>query len=173
VKRSERNRLIAWGLFVVWLAWIHVAEERLIASETLALATPDLAMVLFVGLLGAVDVRDVFPLAILAALTRKSFPVDPGIAILGGFLALAWLAVLLRSMVELRAPLWRATLAGVGAGGLAFWLELVRFARIGGAPPELEPLLPLAFTSWLAALALGSFAIRLPGLTPLRGREEW
>ncbi len=173
MRRTARNRLLAWGLLIVWFAWIHVLEERLLQSETLALATPDLAMVLFVGLLGAVDKRDVFPLAILAALARKSFSVDPGIAILSGFLALAWLAVLLRSMVELKSPLWRAALAAVGAMGLAFWLELVRFARTGGAPPQLEPLLPLAFTSCLAALALGSFAIRLPGLTPLRGRERW
>ena len=35
-----------------------------------------------------------------------------------------------------------AALAAAGATGLAFWLEVVRFARSGGALPQLEPLFP-------------------------------
>ena len=166
-------RLLAWLILVVWFAWIHVLQARMTESESLAFATPDLGMVLFVCLLGAIDKRDVFPLALLAALCRKGFSIDPGIAILSGFLALAWLAVLLRSLVELESPLWRAGLAMVGSVGFAFWLELVRYARGGGTLPQLEALLPLALTSGLAALALGGFAIRLPGLTPLRRKEQW
>jgi hypothetical protein len=169
---SSSSRLLAWGILIVWFSWIHVVEEQLMRSEALALATPDLGMVLFVGLLGSIDKKNIFLLALLAALARKSFSIDPGIAILSGFLALAWLAVILRSMVELSSPMWRAALAAVGAGGLAFWLEVVRYTRGGIVPPQLEPLLPIAFTSCLAALALGSFVIRLPGLSPLR-RKSW
>jgi hypothetical protein len=166
------SRFFAWCLLVVWFAWIHALQERLSVSETFALATPDLGMVLFVGLLGAVHKDDVFLLALLAAIARKSFSIDPSLAILCGFLSMAWLASLLRHMVELSSPLWRALLTVLGACGLSLWLEIVRFARIGAAPPGVEALLPLAFSSGLAALALGSFAIRLPGLTPLR-RERW
>ncbi|MCB9916143.1 MAG: hypothetical protein H6828_13530 [Planctomycetes bacterium] len=168
-----RPRNAAWLIAVVWFVWVHAAQELLGRHEVFGLATPDFGMVLFVGLLGAVKKNDVFPLALLAAVSRKGFSVDPGIAILGGFLALAWLAVLLRELVELTNPLWRAVLTAAGAMGLAFWLELVRYARTGGALPHLDPLLPLAFTSALGALALGGFAIRLPGLTPLRRRQAW
>ena len=164
------SRFSAWCLLAVWFIWIHAVQERMSVSETFSLATPDLGMVLFVGLLGAVKKNDVLPLAILAAIGRKSFSVDSSVAILCAFLALAWLASVLRSMVELSSPLWRAILASAGAVGLAFWLEIVRFARVGAAWPQVDLLLPLAFTSGLAALALGSFAIRLPGLTPLRRR---
>jgi hypothetical protein len=166
-------RTTAWLLVIVWFAWIYAAQEWLGRNEVFGLATPDFGMVLFAGLLGAVKKRDIFPLALLAALSRKSFSVDPGIAILSGFLALAWAAVLLRNMVELRNPLWRGVLAASGAMGLALWLELVRYARTGGSLPQFDPLLPLAFTSGLAALALGGFAIRLPGLTPLRRKSTW
>ncbi len=170
---SSSSRGMAWLIVVVWFAWIYAAQEFFGRAEVFGLATPDFGMVLFVGLLGAVKKEDVFPLALLAALGRKSFSVDPGIAILSGFLALAWLAVLLRNMVELQNPLWRALLAAGGAMGMAFWLEIVRYARTGGSLPDLEPLLPLAFTSGLGALALASFAIRLPGLTPLRRKRSW
>ncbi len=166
-------RTMAWLVAVVWFAWIHATQEWLGRNEVFGLATPDFGMVLFVGLLGAVKKNDIFPLALLAALSRKSFSVDPALAILSGFLALAWLALLLRQVVELRSPLWRGVLAAVGAMGLAFWLELARYARTGGSLPHLDPLLPLAFTSGLGALAIGGFAIRLPGLTPLRRRPSW
>ena len=166
-------RTIAWATAVVWFAWTHATQELLGRHEVFGLATPDFGMVLFVGLIGAVKKNDVFPLALLAAVARKSFSVDPGIAILCGFLALAWSAVLLRNLVELTNPLWRGTLSAAGAMGLAFWLELVRFARTGGSLPQLDPLLPLAITSGLGALALGGFAIRLPGLSPLRRKRAW
>ena len=167
-----RSRLAGWLLLLVWFAWIHALQERLTESDTLALATPDLGMVLFVGMLGAVRKDDVFLLAILASLARKSFSVDPSLAILCGFLALAWLASVLRHVVELESPLWRGLLAALGACGLSFWLELVRFARVGAAWPQLEGLVPLAFTSGLTALAAGSLFVRLPGLSPLRV-EAW
>jgi len=165
-------RLAAWALLVLWFAWIHALQERLSVSEAFALATPDLGMVLFVGMLGAVKRDDVFLLAILAAIGRKSFSIDPSLAILCAFLGLAWLASLLRRMIELSSPLWRAGLTILGACGLALWLEVVRYARVGAALPQLESLLPLAFTSGLAALALGGLATHLPGLSPLRVEEE-
>jgi hypothetical protein len=165
-------RLVAWCLLVVWFAWIHALQERLSVSEAFALATPDLGMVLFVGLLGVVKKSDVFMLAVIAAIGRKSFSIDPSLAILCGFLSLAWLASVLRHMIELSSPLWRAALTVFGACGLTLWLEVVRYARIGATLPQLDALLPLAFTSGLAALALGSFAIRLPGLTPLRQEDD-
>ncbi len=167
-------RFVAWCLLVVWFAWIHALPERLGVSEAFALATPDLGMVLFVGLLGAVKKDDVFLLAMLAAIGRKSFSIDPSLAILCGFLCLAWLASVLRHMIELSSPLWRAALTVVGACGLSIWLEVVRYARVGATLPQLDALLPLAFTSGLAALALGSFAIPLPGPTPLgKGGGAW
>ena len=169
---SGQSRLAAWLLVVVWFAWLHALQERLTQNEVFALATPDLGMVLFVVLLGAVRRSDVFLLAILAALGRKSFSVDPSLAILCAFLALAWLASALRHLVELESPLWRAVLAAAGACGLSLWLEVVRYAQVGQALPQLEGLVPLAFTSGLTALAVGGALVRLPGLSALRG-ETW
>ncbi|MFT7667401.1 MAG: hypothetical protein ACI8X5_000080 [Planctomycetota bacterium] len=164
-------RYVGWLCLVVWFAWIHALQERMSVDDTFALATPDLGMVLFVGLLGLVRKGDVFFLALVAAVGRKSFSVDPSLAILCGFLGLAWLASLLREIVELSSPLWRALLVVLGACGLSFWLELVRYANVGSALPQIDNLLPLAFTSGLAALALGGVFIRLPGLTALRAKE--
>ncbi len=168
---KSSSRLLAWFFLVLWFAWIHALQERLSVNETFALATPDLGMVFFVGLLGVVRKNDLFLVAILAAICRKSFSVEPGLAILCGFLALAWLASLLREMVELSSPLWRAVLAGLGALGLSLWLEVVQFTRVGVSLPPLDVLIALAFTSGLAALAIGGFSIRLPGLTPLRAED--
>jgi hypothetical protein len=142
-------------------------------SDFFGLATPDLSLVLFVGLLGVVRKSDIFLLALVAALARKSFSVDPGVAILSGLLALAWLTLLLRNWIEVFNPYWRAFLAAAGAMGLAAWLALVHLAREGGALPQLDALLLLAFSSGLCALALGGWAIRLPGLTPLRRHGPW
>lgn|GEM_PF-2953902 len=160
-------RLAAWAALVLWLAWVHALQERLGVQEVFALVPPDLGMVLFVALLGVMRKRDLFPLAVLAAITRKSFSIDPSLAILCGFLALAWVASLLRELVELESPPWRAALAAGGAAGLALWLEVVRYSRVGAALPPVDTLLALAFTSGLAALALGGLATRLPGLSPL------
>ncbi len=165
---KSSSRLVAWVLVVVWFAWVHALQERMSVSETFGIATPDLGMVLFVGLLAAVRKGDIFLLAILAAIGRKSFSIDPSLAILCGFLALAWVTSLLRHMVELSSPLWRALISGAGALGLAFWLELVRFSSVGATLPQLDAILPLAFTSALVALAVGGLAIHLPGLSPLR-----
>lgn len=159
---------MAWCLLVVWFAWIHALQERMSVDDTFALATPDLGMVFFVGLLGTVRKDDLFLVALVAAIGRKSFSIDPSLAILCGFLALAWLASLLREMVELSSPLWRGLLASVGAGGLTLWLEVVRYSQVGATLPPLDALIAVAFTSGLAALAVGGFSIRLPGLTPLR-----
>jgi len=167
-----QSRLVAWILVVVWFAWIHAVQERLTENDLFALATPDLGMVLFVALLGAVRKEDVFLLAVLAALGRKSFSVDPSLAILCAFLGFAWVASALRHLVELESPLWRGLLAATGAFGLSLWLEVVRYARVGEALPQLEGLVPLAFTSGLTALAVGSALVRLPGLSPLKV-ETW
>ncbi len=168
---KSSTRLLWWCLVVLWFAWIHALQERMTVSETFALATPDLGMVLFIGLLGVVKKDDVFLLAILAAIGRKSFSIVPSLAILCGFLSLAWIASLLRHMVELSSPLWRGVLTAIGACGLAFWLELVRFRSSASSLPNIEALLPVAFTSGLTALAIGGFVIYLPGLSPLRHRE--
>lgn len=167
------SRPLGWLLVVVWFAWLSALQQRLAGGAVFELAAPDLGMVFFAVLLGVVRREDVFLLGLLAALGRKTFSVDPGVAILGGYLALAWLASVLRGLVELESPLWRGALAAAGASGLSLWLEVVRFARAGTAPPQLDALLPLAFTSGLAALALGGVLARLPGLTPLRGEESW
>lgn len=167
------SRPLGWLLVVVWFAWVSAIQQRLGGGEVFDLAAPDLGMVLFVVLLGIVRREDVFLLGLLAALGRKTFSVDPGVAILCGYLGLAWVASVLRGLVELESPLWRGALAAMGACGLGLWLEVVRFARAGAAAPQLEALLPLAFTSGLAGLALGGLLARLPGLSPLRGEESW
>lgn len=166
------SRFIAWLLVVLWFAWVHALQERMSVSELLGVVTPDLGMVLFVGLLAAVKKEDIFLLAVLAAIGRKSFSIDSSLAILCGFLALAWIASLLRHMVELSSPLWRAVITGVGALGLALWLDLVRFVRVGSTGPDVGTLVPLAVSSAMVALAIGGLAIYLPGLSPLR-RRAW
>lgn len=168
-----RPRTLAWMVALVWFVWLAGLQQEMAESERFARATPDLVTVLFVSLAGAVRRADLAWLALLAALARRSFSLDPPSAILAGCFALAALVWALRAFVDVRNPLWRAALAGLGAAGLAIWLELVRAARERGAslPPDFTLAGAAAWTSALAALALGGLFAFLPGLSPLRSKR--
>ena len=168
-----RPRSLAWILALVWFVWLAGLQQGLAESERFARATPDLVTVLFVSLAGAVRRSDLALLALFAALARKTFSLDPPSAILAGSFALAALAWTLRAFVDIRSPLWRAALAAFGAAGIALWLEVVRAARERAVDvaPDLGLAGHAAWTSALAALALGGLLAFLPGLSPLRSKR--
>jgi hypothetical protein len=169
---NPRSRTLAFGLLLVWFAWASAIQAGMATSARFGAATPDLSIVVLVCVAGAVARRYVIPVAILCALARKGFTVDPASALLTGTLALGGLVWALRGFIDVQSPPWRAALAAIGAGGLAIWLELVRVARHSGAGsvPELHGLLVATATSALAALALGGLLSQLPGSSPLKVR---
>ena len=164
------SRALAWLLAATWFALLCALQAEMAASPRFGAATPDLCIVLLVSLVGAVRRADLMLLALIAALARKGFSVDPPSALLALTLAIAGLAWVLRELVDLRNPLWRAGLAAFGAGAASVWLELVRATqdRAAGPPPELIGLWPAIGSSALAALACGGLFAHLPGLSPLR-----
>lgn len=167
------SRALAWLLVATWFALFCALQAAMAASPRFGLATPDLCVVLLVSLAGAVRRADLAWLALVAALARKSFSLDPPSAILALTLAIAGLAWLLRALFDLRNPLWRSGLAALCASGACVWLELVRSARdrAPAASAELAGLWPPAWTSALAALACGGLLAHLPGLAPLRSKR--
>jgi hypothetical protein len=169
----SRRKGLAWLLALVWFVWLAALQQGMAQSARFGAATPDLVMVLLASLAGAVRRKDLMLLAVVAALARKSFSLEPAPAILFGTLAICAFAWALRAFVDLRSPLWRAGLAALGAGGLVAWFQLVRAARerSGDLGAGLESLWPAVWSSALAALALGGLLAYLPGLSPLKARR--
>jgi hypothetical protein len=169
----NQRRSLAWLLALVWFVWLGALQQSMAASARFGGATPDLVTVLLVSLAGAVRRRDLVLLALVAALARKSYSLEPAAAILTATIAFAGLAWLLRAFVDIQSPLWRAGLAALAAGGTTLWFELVRVARerAGELGPGLTELWPAAGTSALAALACGGLLAHLPGLSPLKARR--
>lgn len=169
---NSRSRTLALALVLVWFTWTAAIQAGMATSARFGAATPDLSIVVFVSVASVVARRYVLPIAVLCALARKCFTVDPASALLTGTLALGGLVWFLRAFIDVKSPPWRALLAAFGASGFAVWLELVRLARKSGAGggPDLDGLAVGALSSALAALALGGLFAHLPGSSPLRGR---
>lgn len=181
-------RGIGLTLFTVWTVWL-VAVQTFAASAALpvsGLATyvPDLALVLALSLVARGHPRDVPVLAMLWALARASFAVDPPFAIFAGTAGVLVLGRAMRSVVETHGALPRAFVAGLCALVFDGWLIAVHHVRhetlwaeggsspLAGLPETLLAAWPAAASTALGALVLGPALSRLPGLTPLR-RGRW
>ena len=180
----SRGPLLPWLLLALWSTWLHAAQGWL--AQGLGPWTPDLGLVLLLGLAAKLAPEQLPPLALAVGLGRLAVSVDPPAAVLAAVLGVTLLARGLRTMLELEGPLQRTLLAGACAALVAAWLEHVHLARAvhaagaaGALPRTFEglaagaPTWRLALATGLAALVLAPLLVRLPGLTPLRRRRSW
>lgn len=165
-------RILAWFFFLVWAVWLFALEAWIGDG---ARWVPDLGLVLGLSLLSRAELGDAPLIALLSTLARSPFGAEPPIVVFTGFFAVLFLALLLRSVIELTAPLSRALVAGALVLIFDAWLALAHGVRlpIGVRSAALAPLAawPTAVASGLAALVLGRALAHLPGLTPLRSRR--
>ncbi len=170
-----RPRTLAWFLTAIWLVWISALQASLQVSfgQHLPLPLPDLVTILLVCLATLFSRRALLPLALVATLARKSFSIDPPLAILFASLCIVALAGALRSVVELRGATWRSIFAGLCATLFPLWLALARQARgIGEVDLAWGNQLASLAVTLLLAFFFGTLFVRLPGLAPLK-RERW
>ncbi len=171
---------VAWVLLAVWSAWLH-ALQGVLGHVATGAWTPDLGLCLFVALAPRVAAADLPRAALLLALTRATFSVDPPVAIGAAYLAAGLATGSLRTVLDLRSAPFRTALALVLSVALSAWLGLAHDVRVADA-------LQFAGQSaawggrgaWSVALATGAAALvlapllaRLPGLSPLLQRREW
>ena len=162
------SRALAWLLLAIWMAWVTALQSRLGESPAYRLPPPDLNLVFLVSMALCVRRADLLPLALVAALARVAFSLDPPQAVLFVTLGLGALGVGSRRALQLEGPVWRAALAAFGAVAAALWLGRARAARgIDAQDLDAVTALALAVSSGLAALVLGGALQRLPGLAPL------
>jgi len=156
-------------LLAIWMTWVTAIQSRLAESPAYRLPPPDLNLVFLVSMALVVRRKDLLPLALVAALARVAFSMDPPQALLFLTLAVGAVGVGSRRAMHLEGPLWRALLSGIGAVAAALWLDQVRRTRgIEVLPADALSALALAVSSALAALVLGGLLSRLPGLAALR-----
>jgi hypothetical protein len=168
-----KSRTLAWLLLAIWMTWLTAIQSRLGESPAYRLPPPDLNLVFLVSMALVVRRSDLLPLAVIAALARTAFSLDPPQAVLFLTLAVGALGVGSRRAMHLEGPLWRAFLSGFGAVVAVLWFSKVRDVR-GMEVVDVDAVsaLVLAVSSALAALVLGGLLLRLPGLAALRRSER-
>jgi hypothetical protein len=172
----KSQTVFAWCFFVVWSTWMFALQSWLGALGSAARWVPDLGLVMALSLVARLDPADVPLCALLTALARSAFGVEPHVVVCAGVLGVFALALAARSVVELTGPVWRALVCG----GLVFafdaWLMLVHRARppagFGTFGVSIASAWSVALTSALLAWIVGPVLAHLPGLTPLR-RRRW
>jgi hypothetical protein len=165
--------MLAWLLLAIWMTWLTAIQSRLGESPAYRLPPPDLNLVFLVSMALVVRRADLLPLAIIAALARIAFSLDPPQAVFFLTLSIGALGVGSRRAMHLEGPLWRAFLSGFGAVVAVLWFTEVRQARgIEVVEVDAAAALILAVSSALAALVLGGLLLRLPGLADLRRSER-
>ncbi len=171
-------RWLAWAMLAIWSSWIAALQGLLVARSGLGAWVPDAGLVLVLACAARFDRRDAPLVALVAALGRLAFTIEPAPAVLAGFLVAGLLARAVASVAEVEGPLVRTVLAGLAGWGFAAWLELVHHVRDGGGE-DLLIALPSALRAWpvgassaLFAFLCASALARLPGLTPLR-KPRW
>jgi hypothetical protein len=172
----KSQRLLAWCLFVVWSTWMFALQSWLGARGSAARWVPDLGLVMALSLVARLEVGDVPLCALLTALSRAAFSVEPHVVVCAGVLGVFALALAARSVVELTGPIWRALVCGALVFAFDAWLMLVHRAH---PPATFGPFGVSVVSAWsvasasaLLAWAAGPALAHLPGLAPLR-RRRW
>lgn len=167
--------LIAWACLLVWSAWAFALQGLLARSEFTASWTPDVGVVLLVGLASRMPAGRARVGAVVLALVRAGLGGDPPLAVLAAYLALAEFVAALRRSVDTDGALLRGLLSGVGALAVVGWLTTVHAVR---ADTPMDWSAPLATWAWRAAFTTAALAVgfggwlrRLPGLGPLWRKE--
>lgn len=171
----NRLRLVAWAMLAVWASWLTALQAVTVTRTGLGPFTPDLSALLLVACAARFHKRDVVPAALVVALARVAFSVEPPAALLAGYLGAATLVRAARRLADLERPVFALAMTALVEFGLAGWLVLVHALRAGAPVDErFGEALPLlvAATATTAACAIfaGGFVF-LPGLTPLRNRR--
>ena len=167
----KRSPALAWLLLLVWSAWLLALQGLFAARAAVGAWTPDLGLVLLLGLGAGLGRRQAVLAALIVAGARTAFTSDPPLAVLVGYLAVIGVAGWLRGVLEIDRPLARVLVAAVLTLVLAAYWSLA--SRIALGPDALA--LPPPGWAWTNALATGAAALvlapllmRLPGLSPLR-----
>jgi hypothetical protein len=169
------GRLLAWSLFTVWATWMFALQARIGSGGDASRWIPDVGLVLALSLLARLDASDVPLCALLTVLARSSCSVEPNTALCAGILGVFFLALAVRSVVELTSPVSRTIAAGVLVFVFDAWLMIVHRERLRANSIAIDLSLGAAWTSALAsallALCAGPLLAHLPGLAPLRSRR--
>ena len=166
------SRFVAWLVAIVWFAWAAAVDTQTRTAWVTSAWIPDVGVVLFVAWAVRIDVRHLLMLALLAALARASFSVEPPVSILAAHIAAALLIGLGRQSFDLSRPFARALVAATVTNLWAYWSWLVLIARHGeGAAPSSGALIAAALGTGLLALFFGGWLAKLPGVGALGGRS--
>ena len=171
-------RWLAWAMLAIWSSWIAALQGLLVARTSLGAWVPDAGLVLVLACAARFDRRDAPRVALIAAVGRLAFTIEPAPAVLAGFLLAGLVVRAVATVAEVEGPIVRTVLAGLAGWAFAAWLELVHHVRDGGGEDFLG-VLPEALRSWPVGLSSAIFALafagalaRLPGLSPLR-KPRW
>lgn len=137
--------------------------------------TPELGVVLIIGLASRMTPERARGGALVLALVRSALSTEPLFAILAAYLFLGELVATLRASVDTEGPALRTVLAFLGSMGVALWFGLVQGAREGTPAPLAfglpDRILPTAISTACVALLFGGWLRRLPGIGPLWKKE--
>ncbi len=171
-------RWVAWLMLAVWASWLSAAQAVCVSRTALGAWTPDLGLLLVVGLAGAFQRSDVIVGALIVALARVAHSIEPPAALLAGLLSVALAVQAVRRFADLEQPLVRIGVCAGAALIFGLWLNLVHAVRtgmdtgLGGLLAALSQVLPGALSTTFCGLLFATSLSRLPGLTPLR-KQRW
>lgn len=167
---------LAWAALALWGAWAFALQGLWAQLGALRGWTPELGVVLVIGLASRMTPERARWGAAVLALTRSALSADPLLATLPAYLLLSELVAGLRRTVDTETWPLRTSLAALGGAAVSAWLVAVHLARAGTpAPWALEPLervMPMAASTAMFSLVLGGWLRRLPGIGPLWRKEH-
>lgn len=165
--RRRRSR-VAWVLLVVYATWLAAAAGLFAARSPLAAWVPDTGLVLFFALGARVAPGRLVGLALIAALARSAFGLDPPEAVLAGYLAVAAAYGVLREFMQLDGRGSRSLFAALSVLALSAWWGLVAEVRMPGTVPA------GALFAWRPALSTALFVLAGAGAVgALPGLRSW
>ena len=97
------GRALAWVLLLVWSTWL-LALQGLLAAGPRGSWTPDLGLVLLLGLGPRLRGRRIVPAVLIVAAARIALSSDPPLAVLVGYWGALGAATWLRDVLEIDHP---------------------------------------------------------------------
>lgn len=155
------RRAKAWLLLALCVFLAMALNGFAVGSLGLSRATPDLGLVLIVGVDSELSRGRALVLVLLVALSRIALGTDAPLAVLVGYSGVHLALSELRRTFDVDRPLGKALAAGLAGLALPAYVSLVRALA---SPAELEPALVFAPAQALAT----ALAVLL--LAPLAGR---
>jgi len=154
----------------VWCTWLFALQGGIASAGLVGAFVPDLGLVVLLAICARLDRDRARRAAIVIAAVRIAFTADPPLAVVAGYVGVAWVLLALRGVVEVERLAPRALFGGLGALVLgAFWslAHARELALRGIAVPPPERLGAAALATALVAAAAVPWVARLPGLSPL------